>query len=35
MLDEYWDKWLNELKIQTYCTHLVLEQYQYLIDVIE
>ena len=31
---KYWHPWINELKEQTYCNHIVLEKGQYLQDVI-
>ena len=31
---KYWNMWLNELKKQEYCKHIVLESGQYLQDVI-
>lgn len=31
---KYWNVWINELKEQTYCQHIVLEKGQYLQDVI-
>jgi hypothetical protein len=31
---KYWNIWINELKEQTYCKHIVLEKRQYLQDVI-
>ncbi len=31
---KYWNPWINELKEQTYCKHIVLESGQYLQDVI-
>ena len=31
---KYWNPWINELKEQTYCNHIVLEKGQYLQDVL-
>ena len=31
---KYWDPWINELKEQTYCNHIILEKGQYLQDVL-
>jgi hypothetical protein len=31
---KYWDSWIDELKEQTYCHHIVLKSGQYLYDVI-
>jgi len=31
---KYWDVWINELKDQSYCKHIILEKGQYLQDVI-
>jgi len=31
---KYWNPWINELKEQIYCKHIVLEKGQYLLDVI-
>lgn len=31
---KYWNPWINELKDQTYCKHIILENGQYLKDVI-
>ena len=30
MLDANWDKWLDELKNETYCNHIVLDKNEYL-----
>lgn len=32
---KYWNPWLNELKELSYCKHIVLENGQYLKDVIQ
>lgn len=32
---KYWSPWIDELKEQTYCKHIVLESGQYLLDVIK
>jgi hypothetical protein len=31
---KYWDVWINELKKQNYCIHVILESNQYLQDII-
>jgi len=31
---KHWHLWINELKEQTYCKHIVLEKGQYLQDVL-
>jgi thioesterase domain-containing protein len=31
---KYWNPWINELKEQLYCNHIVLEKNQYLQDVL-
>lgn len=31
---KYWDIWINELKKQTYCNHIVLNKDQYLQDIL-
>jgi len=32
---KYWETWINELKEQSYCDHIILNKGQYLSDVIE
>lgn len=32
---KYWDLWLNELKQQDYCTHIVLKSGEYLCDALK
>lgn len=32
---KYWDVWINELKKQYYCKHIVLDKGQYLYDIIK
>lgn len=34
MLNNNWDKWINELKEQDYCRHIVLNDNQYLEDIV-
>lgn len=29
---KYWDKWINELKEQKYCKHIILNENEYLLD---
>lgn len=29
---KYWDKWINELKEQEYCKHIILNENEYLLD---
>jgi len=33
-MDTYWDGWLNELKEQNYCTHIILKSGEYLQNVL-
>lgn len=32
---KYWDPWLNELKEQKYCNHIILNEGQYLSDILK
>jgi hypothetical protein len=32
---KYWNSWIDELKEQKYCKHIILEKNQYLLDIIK